>query len=131
MVLIFLRSLTLSTTCHPNPHPSPVMVAEHFIFLSTDRLVNVRCCMAGDTQLFCVVDFIRRTANRRMGPLDALQYWMDISLRLQSEYDVTNSIVPRFPGPFEPLCTLGRRRNGLPEEPEWTEFIARSIIYCT
>jgi hypothetical protein len=36
-----------------------------------------------------------------MGPLDALQYWMDISLRLQGEYDVTNSFVYRFPGPFE------------------------------
>ena len=77
------------------------MVAEPFIFLSTDRLVDVRCCMAGGTPLFCVVDFIRRTANRRMGPLDALQYWMDMSLRLQSEYDVMNSFVYQFPGPFE------------------------------
>ena len=77
------------------------MVAEPFIFLSTDRLVDVRCCMAGDTPLFCVVDFIRRTANRRMGPLDALQYWMDISLRLQNEFDVMNSFVYQFPGPFE------------------------------
>jgi hypothetical protein len=77
------------------------MVAEPFIFLSSDRLVDVRCCMAGRTPLFCVVDFIRRTANRRMGPLDALQYWMDISLRLQNEHDVMNSFVYRFPGPYE------------------------------
>ena len=77
------------------------MVAEPFIFLSSDRQVDVRCCMAGPTPLFCVVDFIRRTANRRMGPLDALQYWMDISLRLQSEHDVMHSFVYRFPGPYE------------------------------
>jgi hypothetical protein len=77
------------------------MVAEPFIFLSSDRQVDVRCCMAGQTPLFCVVDFIRRTANRRMGPLDALQYWMDISLRLQSEHDVMNSFVYKFPGPYE------------------------------
>jgi hypothetical protein len=78
------------------------MVAEPFIFLTEDRQVDVRCCFAGDTPFFCVVDFIRRTSKRRMGPLDALQYWMHISLGLQqSEHDIANAFLHRFPGPYE------------------------------
>jgi hypothetical protein len=77
------------------------MVAEQFIFLSSDRLVNVRCCVMDETPLFCVKDFIRRTANQRMGPLDALQYWMSISLTLLGEKDIAVSHMHRFPGPYE------------------------------
>ena len=77
------------------------MVAEPFIFLSSDRQVDVRCCLAKGTPLFCVMDFIRRTANRRMGPADAMQYWMHISVALQTEYDIVNAFVYKFPGPYE------------------------------
>ena len=77
------------------------MPAEPFIFLSSDRLVDVRCCKVGNHRYFCVKDFIRRTANRRMGPLDALQYWMSISLTLQHEKDIMHAYVFKFPGPYE------------------------------
>ncbi len=78
------------------------MVAEPFVFLSVDRQVEVRCCLTRGTPLFCVVDFIRRTANRRMGPLDALQVWMHTSLMLQNkEHDIANAYVYKFPGPYE------------------------------
>ena len=87
----------------PNPHthiPNP-MVAEPFIFLSEDRQVEVRCCRTKDTNLFCVKDFIRRTANRRMGPVDAVRLWMHISSALHNEHDIVNSFVYKFPGPYE------------------------------
>jgi hypothetical protein len=88
------------------------MVSEPFIFLSSDRLVNVRCCRVKDTPYFCVKDFIRRTAKRRMGPLDALQYWVSISLALQHEVDIMRSYMYRFPGPYE-LPTVCVNANGL------------------
>lgn len=77
------------------------MVSEPFIFLSSDRMVDVRCCKVKGIPFFCVKDFIRRTSSRPMGPLDALQYWMNISLCMEHEYDVMNTYVYKFPGPYE------------------------------
>ena len=77
------------------------MVAEPFIFLSEDRQVDIRCCVTKGMHLFCVQDFIRRTANRRLGPLDAVQLWMHISSALKNENDIVNSFLYRFPGPYE------------------------------
>ena len=36
-----------------------------------------------------------------MGPMDALQCWMSLSLMLQHEHDITHSYVFKFPGPYE------------------------------
>ena len=91
---------------------SNIMVAEPFIFLSNDRRVDVRCCRVHSVPYFCVKDFIRRTANRRMGPLDALQYWMSISLALQHERDIICSYINRFQGPYE-LPNICVNANGL------------------
>jgi hypothetical protein len=55
----------------------------------------------GGVPYFCVKDFIRRTAAERMGPMDALQYWIRLSLALQHEHDITQSFVYKFPGPCE------------------------------
>jgi len=88
------------------------MVAEPFIFLSKDRLVDVRCCRVNGVPYFCVKDFIRRTANQRMGPLDAVQYWISISLTLQHERDIMQSFVYKFPGPYE-MPNVCLNANGL------------------
>jgi hypothetical protein len=77
------------------------MVSEPFIFLSSDRMVDVRYCKVKGIPFFCVKDFIRRTSSRPMGPLDALQYWVNISLCMEHEYDVMNTYVYKFPGPYE------------------------------
>jgi hypothetical protein len=36
-----------------------------------------------------------------MGPSDAIQYWMHMSLRLQNEHDIANAFMFKFPGPYE------------------------------
>jgi len=77
------------------------MAPEPFIFLTHDKLVDIRCCKVKGTPYFCVKDFIRRIANRPMGPLDALQHWLSICLSLQYEHDIMNTYVYKFAGPYE------------------------------
>ena len=98
------KKITSTLLLKPRPPPPPsshTMVSEPFIFLSSDRMVDVRCCKVKGVPFLCVKDFIRRTSNRPMGPLDALQYWMNISLSMEHEHDVMNTYVYRFAGPYE------------------------------
>jgi hypothetical protein len=78
------------------------MVAEPTLFLTKDRRVQVRAHKTnGGAELYCVKDFIRQTAGVRMGPDDAMLYWLSSLAHLIHEREVLNVYVIQFMGPYE------------------------------
>lgn len=78
------------------------MVAELTLFLSQDRKVQVRAHVTKrGKEIFCVKDFIRQTANKSIGPNDAVVYWLSSLAQLMHEDDVMEQYMVQFPGPYE------------------------------
>jgi len=78
------------------------MVAEPTLFLTKDQRVQVRAHKTnGGVELYCVKDFIRQTAGMRMGPDDAMLYWLSSLASLSHEREVLNVYLIQFIGPYE------------------------------
>lgn len=78
------------------------MVAELTLFLSKDRQVQVRAHVTkSGKEVFCIKDFIRQTANKVMGPDDALIYWLSSQMKLLHEREILDSRMVQFLGPYE------------------------------
>ena len=80
------------------------MVAELMLCLSKDQSVQVRAFQDTDNDdkyFFCVKDFIRQTANKRMGPNDAMIYWLSTLGSLSHEDAIMDSRNILFLGPYE------------------------------
>lgn len=78
------------------------MVAELTLFLTKDHQVQVRShTLRNGKEVFCIKDFIRQTANKAMGPNDAVVYWLSCLSRLMHEAAILDQYMVRFPGPYE------------------------------
>ena len=78
------------------------MVTELTLFLSKDRQVQVRAHVTkSGKEVFCIKDFIRQTANKVMGPDDALIYWLSSHMKLLHEREILDSRMVQFLGPYE------------------------------
>ena len=78
------------------------MVAELTLFLTKDQRVQVRAHKTnGGAELYCVKDFIRQTAGMRMGPDDAMLYWLSSLANLVHEREILNVYLIQFAGPYE------------------------------
>jgi hypothetical protein len=78
------------------------MVAEPTLFLTKDREVQVRTSTTKrGKEVFCVKDFIRQTADKLMGPNDAVIYWLSCLGKLMHEAAILDQYMIRFPGPYE------------------------------
>jgi hypothetical protein len=78
------------------------MVAEPTLFLTIDRVVQVRAhTTRSGMEVFCVKDFIRETASTKIGPNDAMVYWISSLNHLTYERDVMDTRMVKFLGPYE------------------------------
>jgi hypothetical protein len=78
------------------------MVAELTLFLTKDREVQVRAFTTKrGKEVFCVKDFIRQTANKTMGPNDAVVYWLSCLGKLMHENAIMEQYMVKFLGPYE------------------------------
>jgi hypothetical protein len=78
------------------------MVAEPTLFLTKDRTVQVRAFTTKrGKEVFCIKDFIRQTANKKMGPNDAIVYWLSCLGKLMHEAAILEQYMVKFPGPYE------------------------------
>jgi hypothetical protein len=78
------------------------MVAEPTLFLTKDRQVQVRAhTTRHGKEVFCIKDFIRQTANKKMGPNDAVVYWLSCLGQLMHEAAIMDQYMVKFPGPYE------------------------------
>ena len=79
------------------------MVAEPTLFLTKDREVQVRTSKTKrGKEVFCVKDFIRQTADKLIGPNDAMVYWLSCLGKLMHEEAIMDQYMVKFPGPYEP-----------------------------
>jgi len=91
----------IMTTAFPHATMS-VSYSELTLFLSKNKNVQVRAHItAKQKTVFCVKDFIRQTANRKLSPDDSLLCWLYALGKLSHEDAILDNIAVQFAGPYE------------------------------